>query len=399
MEDRKILLDQAIMKNLNRCDERFQQQLWDRATTQINWDYEMSVPTNKRKRTFRFDDLFDSIDNAINNADINKDTPQTLFNKVEEDLKPTKAYPVLKTVKRLVKNKISKSKEIGKWIKKLNNHFKNLDKNEKSDMPANQIEVLKFLGAVFMTTAKTFNKFQHHQTFVKPRIDRMYKTPNEIWSECQDEINGNYYRWSEWPEFFIWQEWEEDSDHKHILYKIKWNNQNSNNIANQNTPKPWITNFPIPETFGTNCCKGPLKSKINWWDIDFLKSVLPKRKFNRKEHEMNQYKARWNRPAIIEAPEGALVGSPGSYVIAEFMIENKSDHNLPKKLFMRKTSDDEIQFVEFEDTDRLSPGGKKKVELPLLLPPTKGTFIWAFSYFNINNKKVGGDFIVKVICE
>mmetsp|Transcript_13623 Transcript_13623/g.15807 ORF Transcript_13623/g.15807 Transcript_13623/m.15807 type:complete len:82 (-) Transcript_13623:46-291(-) len=81
------------------------------------------------------------------------------------------------------------------------------------------------------------------------------------------------------------------------------------------------------------------------------------------------------------------------------MIQNKSNNKLPKDLFLRKTSLDDVQFVEIHDTDALSPWFSKKVSLPLLLPDKKGTYLCMFSYFNRSNKKMGGDLIVRVICQ
>jgi len=48
------------------------------------------------------------------------------------------------------------------------------------------------------------------------------------------------------------------------------------------------------------------------------------------------------RPLVISAPEVPLIGKPGAYVIAEFRIQNQSQHRLPKKLILKKTSVDDI---------------------------------------------------------
>ena len=364
----------------------------------MEWSQNINPDSNKTKQKFRFDDLFDSIDNAINTADVQKDSHLTILNKIERDIEPTKAYPLFKKIKRIAKNKISKSKEVGKCINKLKNHFKNIDVKDKPDVSLNQNELVKFMGAIFMTTARTFNEFQNKQNIPKSKFEKKNKTPDDICWECFDKIDGNHFRWSECSDFVVWEEWEEDWDHEHVFYKIK-EDKSTDSKMKWNGVKPWITNFPVPETFGTNCWQTPLNSNLNWSDFDFLNSIIPKRKPNNKLIQMRKYKTWWNRPAIIEAPEGPLVGSPGTYVIAEFVVENKSDHNLAKQLFLKKTSADDIQLIEIEDTDRLPPGQKKKVDLPLFLPQKKGTYIWTFSYFNINNKKTGGDFIVKIIWE
>lgn len=55
-------------------------------------------------------------------------------------------------------------------------------------------------------------------------------------------------------------------------------------------------------------------------------------------------KKRRIRPAVIEAPEGTVSGLAGTYVVAEFTIENQSVHKLPKLLFLKKISDDPVEF-------------------------------------------------------
>jgi hypothetical protein len=140
-------------------------------------------------------------------------------------------------------------------------------------------------------------------------------------------------------------------------------------------------------------------------DLSILFYALQKKEPN---GEVNSLKKRMKRPAVIKAPEGPIKGFAGAYITAEFVIENQSKNNLPKLLFLRKTSNDEIEFTEiqgnlilfiFIDTDALGSWKQKLVRLHLRLPFKLGTYQCTFAYFNKSNKKMGADFMLTLIVQ
>jgi hypothetical protein len=102
----------------------------------------------------------------------------------------------------------------------------------------------------------------------------------------------------------------------------------------------------VPETLGKNCSINP-GNNCYFANFDIAKYLSPPKE-KEKVDEVRNYKKRMVRPAVLDAPGEPLVGSAGSYVIADFTIQNQSDHNLPKYLVLRKTSVDDVGFTEIE---------------------------------------------------
>lgn len=148
-----------------------------------------------KKRNFRFKDLFSSINDTINKADPARDNAKSLLTKVEQGLKDSKAYPFLKTVKRHVKNKYIKNKEVKKCVRRLDQHFKDVKHDAAADQSSKSQELAKLIGALLMTTAKTCNQTSDRIVNSQVRIKSGF--PDEPCCECFDDIEGDYYRCSQ----------------------------------------------------------------------------------------------------------------------------------------------------------------------------------------------------------
>ena len=75
-----------------------------------------------------------------------------------------------------------------------------------------------------------------------------------------------------------------------------------------------------------------------------LSKSLPSPQVRTEADELKSLKKRMKRPAVIQAPESDIIAHPGQIVEANFMIQNQSDNNLPKELYLKKTSIDDIAF-------------------------------------------------------
>ncbi|CAI2366428.1 unnamed protein product [Moneuplotes crassus] len=411
-----------------------------------------------KKADFKFTDLFCAIENAVNTAGPHKTVSRLISDVENTAIKPTKAFPVAKKIKRHIKEKYKKNKHVGKVFKKMCKHFDHVKKQKCRDNPIPANEFANFLGGlIFMSKSiliphkrsidqndqscveSAYNDFPNSKECFhcyglntrnsnNSERDSLSKTskisdahlnnasaPNRLTTnktkesaskerileerlkectECDEEIEGDYYACSECEGYFVCPDCEEDTEHDHVFYKIR-QGRKYRVEGGSCGPKVPITNFPVPDSLGVNCSDSKIDVSQVMRNFDFNKFS----KSTERDDGMRKIKKALLRPAVISTPEGPLIGKTQQYVIAQFEIQNQSKHKLPKKLYLKKTSDDICGFATIEDIDALGPGESKIVQLPILLPTKLGTYKLTFSYYTQHGRKQGTDLYLTIICE
>ena len=295
------------------------------------------------KKKFSFNSLFQTIDSTINTSDPQKLTPGHLISEIEKELESSKAKPLMKTFKKRVKKRYQKQKDVGKCIKLVNKYFTKY-KGQQHDESTERQEVSNFLGALFMIASKAYNKNktsgQQNEGMQK---DVKINSKIKEWIECEEDIESDFFVCTECPTYVICESCEDETEHEHVFYKIKNGKKYTLPNGSKLTANPPITNFPIPEILGKNWANELFPNWKSMTNFNLSKS-LPSPQVRTEADELKSLKKRMKRPAVIQAPESDIIAHPGQIVEANFMIQNQSDNNLPKELYLKKTSIDDIAF-------------------------------------------------------
>ena len=324
----------------------------------------------------------------INQTDPNTESVDEMFNKVTKGIKNTPWSKFLKNLNKQIKN-WHKSKHVSKFLKQLAKYSKGFDNYDKESKR-------KMIGGILLWASRYISQSQNNYTFQEPKAKESPSfLPGELCAECDEEIDNDYFLWHE-CEYFVCQDCEEDTEHEHALLKIKSNKQYKANKKEQNK-KPVITNFPVPKEIGIDwsMAKNIEESKSCISNSDLIQ-WNSEGKWDPNDWIKKQQKQA-NRPAIIQAPEENIVGKPGTYVIANFVIQNLSKYKLPKELYLKQITNFDLNFKPIWDKDALESMKTKNICIPIQLPIQEGEYRCIFAYFNVNGKKMGGDLIVTII--
>lgn len=122
-------------------------------------------------KPFLFKSLFSSINNRINTMDAEKTKATQFMHDLKNEVKETKAYPMLKAIKKRIRDKYIKNKHVGKIMKGISKHLKDVEKNGEGDLNSHNYAAI--FGGIFMAAAKynpgVSTGIQTHSDYRKPK--------------------------------------------------------------------------------------------------------------------------------------------------------------------------------------------------------------------------------------
>lgn len=225
----------------------------------------------------------------------------------------------------------------------MNKHYEKFKRQKTMDDGTREQEMANLAGVLLFTAANATNHNFSQQNSKKINKKKLIEKENKQCTEWDEKLEDDYFACSECEGYFICPEWEEDSEHNHIFYKIRKGKEYLFSSSHSLDPKPPITNFPVPSSLGLNCSTPITDLKEKLANVDISQLIPTSVKKNGSEGR--QLRKLLARPSVITAPEGPIVGKNQTYVIAKFVIQNQSKHKLPKKLFLKKTSKDMWGFA------------------------------------------------------